>query len=393
MSDTLIKVENVSKKFSRDLKRSLWYGLKDIGRELLTGTIRNGELRNTEFWSVKNVNFELKRGQCLGLIGHNGAGKTTLLRMLNGLLYPDTGKIEINGTVAALIALGATIRPILTGRENIYINAALRGLSKRETDSKLEEIIDFSGLEDFIDSPVQNYSSGMTVRLNFAVASSLNPDILLLDEVLAVGDANFRNKCYHRIASLRKKAAVIFVSHNMEQIARISDEVLILNNGNPIHYVDVADGISSYNQLAEKDSNSTDTEAFLSIIPPIIHFDAFLDKNILNSGDSLNINITVKSSQFINNFLFKVHFYNDSGSFSADGVFTSQELNIEISEGETFFTIPLHSIPLKNGKYKLAFNIIDSFGDILVWSYKRLTISIIGAYSGAISDCQLKLAS
>jgi len=196
MSETLIRVENVSKKFCRSLKKSLWYGMRDLSKEVLGRRHGgDGELRPDEFWSVNDVSFELKRGECLGLIGPNGAGKSTLLKMLNGLIKPDQGRIEMRGRVGALIELGAGFNPILSGRENIYVNGSVLGLAKEEIDQKLDEIIEFSELDEFIDSPVQNYSSGMKVRLGFAVAAHMKPDILLIDEVLAVGDIGFRTKC------------------------------------------------------------------------------------------------------------------------------------------------------------------------------------------------------
>ena len=193
----LVRVEGVSKIFCRSLKRSLHYGLIDSLSDILPVGKRkyheNGEpiLRKEEFWAVKDVSFELRRGECLGLIGRNGAGKTTLLKMLNGLIKPDKGRIEMRGRMGALIALGAGFNPILTGRENIYVNGSISGLSKKEIEDKIEEIIDFSEIREFIDTPVQSYSSGMPVRLGFAIATALNPDILLLDEVLAVGDTHF----------------------------------------------------------------------------------------------------------------------------------------------------------------------------------------------------------
>ena len=166
--DVLVKVDNVSKRFCRSLKRSLWYGLQDLGSEI--GGRRHGggsglpkssadvQLRPDEFWAVKDVSFELRRGECLGLIGRNGAGKTTLLRMLNGLIKPDTGSIQTSGRVGALIALGSGFNPILSGRENIYIGGSVVGLAKREINSKIDEIIDFAGIGEFIDAPVQSYS-------------------------------------------------------------------------------------------------------------------------------------------------------------------------------------------------------------------------------------------
>jgi ABC-type polysaccharide/polyol phosphate transport system, ATPase component len=198
-----------------------------------TGGSRNHDrLRLDEFWAVNGVSFKLRHGECLGLIGGNGAGKTTLLKMLNGLIKPDKGEIEMRGRVGALIALGAGFNPILTGRENIYVNGSVLGLTKREVDEKIEEIIDFAEIREFIDSPVQSYSSGMAVRLGFAVASSLNPDILLLDEVLAVGDMQFQAKCLNTLGKMRSKgSSFILVSHSMVNITRYCDHVLYLKKG------------------------------------------------------------------------------------------------------------------------------------------------------------------
>ncbi len=248
MNEALIKVDGVYKKFCRDLKRSLWYGMKDLGHELL-GRQRNdnARLRLQEFWAIKDVSFELKRGECLGLIGRNGAGKTTLLRMLTGLIKPDTGRIEIRGRVGALIALGAGFNPILTGRENIYVNAAVLGLTKRETDAKFREIEEFAEIGKFIDSPVQSYSSGMTVRLGFAVATALDPDVLILDEVLAVGDIGFRHKCHNKIMELTRRCAVIVVSHSMPNLTRISTEILLINKGEKVYLgKDIIKGVEKY---------------------------------------------------------------------------------------------------------------------------------------------------
>src|SRR5690606_25354017 len=188
--EILVDVQNVSKKFSLDLKTSLRYGATDILKGTLGMKIEK-KLRKKEFWAVQDVSFKLRRGECIGLIGHNGAGKSSLLKVLNGLYAPDKGQIVMRGKVGALIELGAGFNPILSGRENIYNNAAVLGFSKKEVDQKIQSIIDFSEIEDFIDMPVQNYSSGMKVRLGFAVAAHLEPDILIIDEVLAVGDLGF----------------------------------------------------------------------------------------------------------------------------------------------------------------------------------------------------------
>ena len=293
MSDTLVKVENVSKKFCRNLKRSLWYGMKDLGSELL-GRSRdeNEELRPHEFWAVNDVSFDLKRGECLGLIGRNGAGKTTLLRMLNGLIKPDQGRVEMRGRIGALIALGAGFNPILTGRENIYVNATVLGLSKNEIDAKLDEIISFAELEEFIDTPVQSYSSGMVVRLGFSIATTLSPDILILDEVLAVGDVSFRVKCWQRIGDLSKNAAVILVSHEAYAIHRLCNQALFLDKGmiqfkGNTHYA--LDMYSKSNQ-----PSSTRPKILNFCHETVTKFQLITLSNNLNSGDNFEFDMIVE---------------------------------------------------------------------------------------------------
>lgn len=252
--DVIISANGVSKKFCRDLKRSLFYGMKDIFK--FGNSSGEEELRKDEFWAVSGINFELKRGECIGLIGHNGAGKSTLLKMLNGIITPDRGEIVIHGRVAALIELGAGFNPILTGRENIYNNGAVLGFSKKDIDDRIEEIIEFSEIRKFIDMPVQNYSSGMKMRLGFSVASHLDPDLLLIDEVLAVGDVGFRIKCYNKIASMLNDTAIIFVSHSMPQVAKISSKILLMDGGKELYYGgNVNKGVEAYFDLFEAEES------------------------------------------------------------------------------------------------------------------------------------------
>ena len=262
MTEPLIRVESLSKKFCRDLKRSLWYGVQDLSSEIRGHRHGgNGALRPDEFWAVRDISFELRRGECLGLIGHNGAGKTTLLRILNGLIKPDQGRIEMRGRVGALIALGAGFNPILTGRENIYINASVLGMDKRYVDSKLDEIIAFAEIGEFIDTPVQNYSSGMSVRLGFAVAAVLiEPDILFLDEVLAVGDIGFVIKCLNTVRRLTSNAAVVFVSHSMQHVSSFCTRVMVMERGHVLlDSPNPAEGIDQYYKLVKYDVQSSGT--------------------------------------------------------------------------------------------------------------------------------------
>lgn len=257
MSDVLLKVDNLSKRFCRSLKLSLWYALQDLGSEIGGRRHEGGsgmpqssidvQLRQNEFWAVKDVSFTLSRGECVSIIGKNGAGKTSLLKLINGLVKPDAGNVQIRGRVGALIALGAGFNPILTGRENIYIQGAIYGIGIIQIRHAIDEIIDFAGIDDFIDSPVQNYSSGMVVRLGFAIASQWFADILLLDEVLAVGDVNFRNKCYNRLATLKKKgASFILVSHDTSAVASFSDRCIFLSGGKVEYIGTPSQAISLY---------------------------------------------------------------------------------------------------------------------------------------------------
>ncbi len=409
--EVLVKVEGVSKKFCRSLKKSLFYGVQDILSDLNPfGNQKSGareqrsegrdqraeghpssaaDLRPGEFWAVNDVSFELRRGECLGLIGRNGAGKTTLLKMLNGLIKPDAGSITMRGRVGALIALGAGFNPILTGRENIYVNGSVLGLTKREIDEKLQDIIDFADIGDFIDSPVQSYSSGMQVRLGFAVATAMEPDVLLLDEVLAVGDAAFRNKCYRRVVSLRKKAAVIFVSHSMEQISRVCDHVLTMSGGRAAYFGAVAEGILRYDQL--NDESEQAIESFLSVQPPITSFSANLPSTRLSIWEPLEIKIHIKSACALANFQVRIYFYNISNGFAAECRFEAKNQEIDLSSGESLWSITLESVPLKSGMYWLSINLIDSHGDLLVWCYKQHAIQVTGGYQGSSADCLLQL--
>ena len=194
-TDTIVRIEGVSKKFCRSLKRTMLYGVRDVASDMLGLTGHLACLRRDEFWAVNDVSFEVKRGECVGLIGPNGAGKSTLLKLINGVTLPDQGAIRISGRIGALLELGAGFHPMLTGRENIHLSGAILGLGKDEMTKKFDSIVEFSGLEEFIDTPVKQYSSGMYVRLGFAVAVSIDPDILIIDESMAVGDAAFRKRC------------------------------------------------------------------------------------------------------------------------------------------------------------------------------------------------------
>lgn len=246
--DVVLSAEQISKKFCRDLRQGMYYGAMDVCRSMIGRvSTRRHHLRHGEFWAVNHVSFALKRGETLGLIGANGSGKSTLLRILNGVYEPDAGRVTIQGRVGALIALGAGFHPLMTGRENIYLNGTILGMAIREIDAKFDEIVDFADIGEFLDAPVKTYSSGMQVRLGFAIAMQSDPDILLVDEVLAVGDAGFQKKCFERVLSMiTRGTAMIFVSHSMSTIERLCTSGLLLSHGKQVFWGSARECVQRY---------------------------------------------------------------------------------------------------------------------------------------------------
>lgn len=226
-----IQVEGVSKRYSRNAQTHLSYGVTDLMREILGGALPS-ELRKGEFWALRDVSFEMAPGESMAFIGRNGAGKSTLLKLMCGLAKPDTGRIRIEGNVRALINLGAGFNPALSGLENIYNAASLAGFHSREIRATVDEIVAFAELEEAIDSPVQTYSSGMKARLGFAVAVHARPDILFIDEVLAVGDFAFQNKCFLRMEQLKRSGVtIVYVSHSHNMAIKLCERALWLHRG------------------------------------------------------------------------------------------------------------------------------------------------------------------
>jgi ABC-type polysaccharide/polyol phosphate transport system ATPase subunit len=251
--EVLIEVEGIWKKFCRRLRHSLWYGLSDLAREMTARPHRGADLRTNEFWALRDVSFSVRRGEMMALIGRNGAGKSTLLKMLNGVMRPDKGRITVRGRVQALIELGAGFSPILSARENVYINAAVLGMRRADVDRALPEIIDFAGLEDFVETPLQSFSSGMKARLAFAVATQLDPDVLLIDEVLAVGDMAFQEKCMRRMEAFRRSnKAIIFVTHSLYQVEALCNRALWLDDSGVVCYGAATDVVRAYLDTQEK---------------------------------------------------------------------------------------------------------------------------------------------
>ncbi len=238
MSDIVIQAESLGKKYAlRSQQREHYTALRDVlaaKTERLFRPWSKTVAKNIvqDFWALKEVSFEVRRGDVVGIIGSNGAGKSTLLKILSRITEPTEGRVEIDGRVASLLEVGTGFHPELTGRENIYLNGAILGMSSAEVRSKFEEIVDFAGIDKFLDSPVKRYSSGMYVRLAFAVAAHLDPEILIIDEVLSVGDAEFQKKCLGRMdAVARGGRTVLFVSHDIRRVTSLCNRGILLTSG------------------------------------------------------------------------------------------------------------------------------------------------------------------
>jgi lipopolysaccharide transport system ATP-binding protein len=348
MSDIAIKVEDVGKLYrlgevgtgtlSQDLKR--WWAVTR-GKEdpfVKVGQINDRTQKaHSEFvWAVKDVNFEVKKGEVLGIIGRNGAGKSTLLKLLSKVTQPTKGNIKINGRIASLLEVGTGFHPDLTGRENIFLNGAILGMNKAEIKKKFDEIVDFAGIERYIDTPVKRYSSGMYVRLAFAVAAFLEPEILIIDEVLAVGDAEFQKKCLGRMhdVSVNDGRTVLFVSHNMGAILNLCQKGLLLDKGAVEQRGNITEVVSHYFFLGIDRNEKPPIDKFRNYKvseAPVVIEDVFVeghetDLPQLNMNDPINIIIRIKAREKINGGSISFGFYNSEGiqtdmSFSWDDEF------------------------------------------------------------------------
>src|SRR5688572_19094667 len=232
----IIRVENLGKQYTIGAKSEPYTTLREslvrAARKPLDMVRRNGKAENTKFWALKDVSFDVMPGEVVGIIGRNGAGKSTLLKVLSRITEPTTGRVELYGRVGSLLEVGTGFHPELTGRENIFLNGAILGMRREEINKKFDEIVDFAEIEEFLDTPVKRYSSGMYVRLAFAVAAHLEPEILVVDEVLSVGDAQFQKKCLGKMREVSEHGrTVLFVSHDMQAVARLCSRIIWFQDG------------------------------------------------------------------------------------------------------------------------------------------------------------------
>lgn len=376
MSGIAIRVDKVSKKFSRSLRHTMLYGTTDLTKIFFGFEKESRELRKGEFWALDNVSFTVKKGEAVGLVGGNGAGKSTLLKMINGIFMPDKGSITVEGRVGALIEVGAGFHPMLTGRENIYVNGSILGMSKAEIDRQLEAIIYFSGIEEFIDTPVKFYSSGMYVRLGFAVAAHSRPEILLIDEVLAVGDARFQRKCLDYLTRLRKEGVTfILVSHNLQSIEGISSTGILFDKGKMIEYGDPGKVISQYEKMMRvgvsqnySDEVSEADKYSLRLVKRYMDYGGneikvesirllnsdYIPRIEFNSDEMLVIEVVLNAYEPIQRVKLWTSFINE-----LDMVCLGAREDTYLLQGRQILRLTFNPIQLTTGKYKLAFHIFD----------------------------------
>lgn len=398
-----VEVHGLSKKFARGLKRSMWYGLSDMAamtlfprrwqsphrearmadarREGMTDQVnvlipRDEDLRPTEFWALRNVSFRLKPGESLGLLGANGAGKSTLFSLLSGIYAPTYGRALYRGRLQALIALGAGFHPSLSGRENVYINAAILGLRQREVDAIYEKIVDFSGIADFMDAPIKTYSSGMVVRLAFSIAVHLDPDILLIDEVLAVGDAAFQLKCARFARSLTNSGkTLVVVSHNMLIIQMMCRQALWLDHGRVMQMGDTHEVSREYQRFmitrdaTEASKEKEDAARFSAIILGVEWLDAegrTCEKLVWGRPCALAIDLEVQDEIDCARLWVQISVVGKEGSVLGASMFSDGHY-LRMAKGQRRVALHWDALPLaQSNLYQVSLGIRDWSGHTML---------------------------
>ena len=375
-----ITVENLSKRYSIGHRRSKDDGFRHVLEDALRAPLawlRNRreqrKQQSEDFWALKDISFEVKKGEVLGVIGRNGAGKSTLLKVLSRITEPTSGRIEITGRVASLLEVGTGFHPELTGRENIFLNGAILGMSRVEIKSKFDEIVDFSEIEKFLDTPVKRYSSGMYVRLAFSVAAHLDPEILIVDEVLAVGDARFQQKCLGKIEGISQNASrtVLFVSHSMAAVSRLCTKCLVLDAGKMAFYGKTNDAVALYNKVQLPTGSSASANLLRHGSGELRYTSAETSRPHFTVGEPKTILFKINQQKdLLGQIFLSGHFrQNDTPIFQFDSRMIGTWLSVarEIT-GSISFTHPW----LKPGQYQLDLyicnhpGIVDEYLDAVV---------------------------
>ena len=378
MTEIMVKVENVSKQYRlgqiggttlrEELQRlnAKLMNKEDPTRKIGAKTVGLNEL----FWALKDISFEIKKGERIGIIGHNGAGKSTLLKLLSRVTSPTEGEIGLNGRIASMLEVGTGFHPELTGRENVYLNGAILGMTKKEIDAKMNDIIEFSEVRQFIDTPVKRYSSGMYVKLAFSVAAHLDSEIMIMDEVLAVGDTKFQEKCLGKMGEVSKKdgRTILYVSHNMNTIRKLCSRCIVLDHGKIVFDGNVEDGIASYMNAVKLSENLIDfseyerTEQFKDPTVTIQKWIINAPSSIFPYGSTIDGSISVFSKKHIKSVRLEIPLRTVTGT-SVTRLFTDP--NLELAEDKvTTFHFSLDISHIAPGKYSLTpvFREVNSWG-------------------------------
>ncbi len=346
----------------------------------------NGLRRQAQdFWAVRDVSFTVERGEALGIIGHNGAGKSTILKLLSSITTPTAGEITIHGRLAALIEVGSGFHPELTGRENIFLNGSILGMRRREIATKLGSIIDFAGIRPFIDVPVKRYSSGMFVRLGFSIAAHLDPDILLLDEVLAVGDTGFQGKCLERIKELERAGkTIIFISHDLSAVEQLCDRVLLMQQGRVVANGSPREVIAHYRQSTINLAGAAPPPEQLeditkrAEITSLRFFDgAGQEVAAVATGEAVTVRVECSARERIPDAVFGVFFYNGEGDLSCHFNSLASQAGIELAPGRSSYEFYCPALWLQPGTY-LADAAIERQRDpeLVDWQYRCAVLQI-----------------
>ncbi len=353
MSDGLLRMEHVSKRFRRGVAHDTMIDLIASGAKRLMG--RQRVASENDFWALDDVGFEVRAGEAVGVIGPNGAGKSTALKLIAGIMRPDHGRIETRGRITALIEINAGFHGDLTGRENIYMNGAILGMRRREIDRKFDDIISFSGIADFIDTPVKRYSSGMQARLGFSVAAHVDPDVLLVDEVLGVGDLLFRQRCIQRMRELVDGGvALVFVTHHIELMQAFCTRSVVLDKGRLVHDGDTDRAVSAYMEALKGGVELV--PAALSNKPGEVtgcRICSAGGKEMLvgKPGDPLEVEVTFELSQPVQRLSIELDVRRDLAAQVATFNSVHQGITFDASSGANSVTLSLPELPLAGGQY------------------------------------------
>lgn len=379
MSDIMLEFDHVWKKFkkgelSHDSLRDL---IPHMGKKLFFKDTEK-QLEEREFWAIKDVSFHVKKGEALGIIGPNGAGKSTILKLLSNILKPNQGKIRVHGRLSALIEIGAGFHPDLTGKENIFLNGAILGMGKDEIRRKLYDIIEFSGLNEFIDTPVKRYSSGMYARLGFSVAAHVDPEILLVDEVLSVGDFTFQHKCIKKMNDIvNSGTTIIFISHNIPSVIQLCPNAILLNKGEIERYGNSSD-ICRYYYTSNAAANIKGNNVF-----KIKNVSMFSDceevSTSFRSGDWGSMKIRVESTARVEDLFmgFLVKKNNGEMIFDANSDKVSEE-HYTFQEMETKEITIRFRVNLPRGTYFIGIHFMDTLNNYYFYDDELLEITVNG---------------